>query len=188
MGLVYCRLVRQAGRFLKSVRRHRYCAGLPPALDDQASLNRWAKIAIQSGNPVTLYIATNYAYTSVLKEDPPRSLSKFYRNVTKHAAQTGMPNAGDQLSTFYENGSSGVSVDPTRAFACLYTEYMLTKLPFLAYRAWWVSQNEFNPEEIARGMKIAHRYYREIQEGKKPSIPLTEKRLTQRHGLERHHR
>ena len=188
VGLVYCRLVRQAGRFLKTLRGHRYCAGLPRSLYDQASLNRWAKIAIQSGNPVTLYIATNYASASVLKEDHPRSLSKFYRNVTKHAAQVGMPIAWGQLSTFYEDGIAGVSLDPTRAFACLYTEYMLTKLPFLAYQIWRASQGELNPEEIARGMKIAHRYYREIREGKKLSIPLTEKKLTQRHEFEHHHR
>ena len=175
-GLVYCSLVEEVTVF-QTPEGDRYCAGLPRSLYSYPSLNRWAPIAIRSGNPISMYVAANFAFKATYDAAHPRSLPTFLMSVTKHAAQAGVVLAWAQLSSSYEHGVYGVPVDPTRAFASLYTEYMLTKSPALAHQIWQSSQGEFNPEEIARGMKIARRDYRDIREGKKPHIPLTEGRI-----------
>lgn len=156
----------------------RYCAGLPQPV--QPDLNRWARIAIRSGNPVTIYKAKNHAILAFRKEfHPPKfQIPKFFfMNAAKHAAQAGLAIAWAQLNWAYEHGTNGIPIDPTRAFASLYTEYMLTKSPALAYQIWQSSQDEFNPEEIERGEKLAHRAYRDIRQGKKPHIPLLKRSM-----------
>jgi hypothetical protein len=47
---------------------------------------------------------------------------------------------------------------------------MLTQSPAFAHQIWQSSQGEFNPDEIARGMKIARRNYRDILKGKNPAF------------------
>ncbi len=155
--------------------QYHYCAGLTAA-ENIYNMGHWARLAAQGGNPATLVWSVGYY-------DMKRGAGSFARPkdmsitawkasihkarerdqiVINRAAQAGVPTAWMYMSMGYRLGSMGYPINPTREYASLYTEYMLTKSPFLAYQIWQQSQR-LNPLQVQEGESLAHRYYQRIQ-------------------------
>ncbi len=182
----------------RAQRSARYCRGTatlgifkashPPEDPDPPIIDHLARIAYTSDNPKTTFAVYQYAYgvfdkyvNATLKKLPVGKrtpfLRSFLRQGAKTGAQAGVPDAWGFLYSYYRLGMTHLPVSPTHAFASLYTEYLLTRSRALAYQIGQLSQGVYNSEEIRQGMALAHRYYRELREGRRPKIPFSRKEL-----------
>lgn len=155
--------------------QYHYCAGLTAA-ENIYNIGHWARLAVQGSNPATLVWSVGYY-------DMKRGAGSFARPknvsitawkasihkarerdqiVINRAAQAGVPTAWIYMAMGYRNGSMGYPINPTREYASLYTAYMLTKSPDLAYQIWQQSQ-QLNPQQIQEGETLAHQSYQRIQ-------------------------
>lgn len=140
--------------------RYRYCSGITE--DQSKSMSHWGWIAASSGDPVAQAWAAAYApppsaYDSATIEKYRKQL----RDMINTAADAGVPEAWVELEQGYLTGAYGYQVDPVKAYASLYTEYMLTNSDYLAYQIWKQSQG-LSPQQIQQGEQLAQEFYGKI--------------------------
>ena len=129
------------------------------------TIEHWARIAAWSLNPRTMWGIMNSLGASVLFEkDTQAEVGRTTQMITDRAARAGVTAAWVDWSQTYLFGMYGHRRHPTRAFAGLYTAYLLTRSPALAYEIWKESQGRFTASEIREGEAMARRNYREIRE------------------------
>lgn len=144
--------------------QYHYCAGLA-AIDNPVTIDHWARLASQSDDPATLAWSAPAASQPSVKEadtTTPEQIQKKSQSMVNRAAQAGVARAWLEKWAGYRNGDGGYPADPVRAYASLYTEYMLTKSPMLAYQIWKLSQ-QLNSLQVEEGETIAHNNYQRIQ-------------------------
>ena len=131
----------------------------------QTTIEHWARIAAWSLNPRTMWgIMYSPGEPVLFGKDTPAAAERTTLMITDRAARAGVASAWLDRSQMYLWGIYGHRKNPTRAFAELYTAYLLTRSPALAYRIWKVSQGQFTVHEIREGEAMARRNYREIRE------------------------
>jgi hypothetical protein len=132
----------------------------------QTTIEHWARIAAWSLNPRTMWaVMYSAGRPSVLfGKDTPAAAERTTQMITDRAARAGLASAWISLSKIYLHGWYGHRKNPTRAFTELYTAYLLTRSPAMAYRIWKESQGAITASEIREGEAMARRNYREIRE------------------------
>ena len=128
----------------------------------------WARIAAWSLNPRTMWVL-EHTVTGIMALTEKRKRTqamdaRMEQVIVDRAARAGVAAAWFSWSKIYLHGWYGHRRNPTRAFAGLYTAYLLTRSPALAYRIWKESQGTITASEIQAGEAMARRNYREIRE------------------------
>ncbi len=171
-GLPTSRLAAAITRFKES---EHFCAGETVTNNPQqgkieiATTEHWARIAAWSLNPRTLWEVLSFGVAPFLGKKKPTQaeLNRLERTLTDWAARAGVVSALVMGSSMYSGGWYGVQKNPTRAFADMYTAYLLTRSPVMAYKIWKMSQGPFTVitvNEIQEGEAMARRNYQEIRE------------------------
>lgn len=152
--------------------QYHYCAGLTTHVENRYTISHWARLADQSGDPTVLAWTEVYRDPGLIlkTEDMSAPAREAYfqkiaernQNITKRSAQAGVAQAWWYMWAGYRDGTGGYPIDPVRAYASLYTEYMLTKSPALAYQIWQQSKH-LDPLQIQEGEALAHQNYQRIQ-------------------------
>ena len=139
---------------------NRYCAGethLP-----QKTIDHWARIALWSLNPITIYNVFNWAPHVLRKHmQTGHQFTRLRREVNRRAAWAGDVQAWmEQARTLFGDQTTE---HPVHRFADLYTAYLLTRSPTLARMIWKLSRGKFTDEEIREGEEIARHNYERIR-------------------------
>ena len=134
-----------------------------------AMVVRWARIAAWSLNPRTMWVLEHTGPGGIVALTEKRKQTqamdaRMEQVIIDRAARAGVAAAWFSWSKIYLYGSYGHRKNPTRAFAELYTAYLLTRSPAMAYRIWKESQGTITASEIQAGEAMARRNYREIRE------------------------
>ena len=150
--------------------QYSYCAGLSK-LENMSTIDHWAGLAVKSGDPATLVWAEGHVGKIYFARPKTMSIPTWdayikhaqarNRTWTKIGEQTGVAEAWFASWAGYRDGSGGYPFNSVRAYASLYTEYMLTKSPDLAHQIWQQSQH-LNPLQLQEGEALARRNYKMI--------------------------
>ena len=143
---------------------YHFCLGEP--YPKPSTIEHWARIAAWGLNPRTMWVLA-HTMPDTLTGKRKQTLAmdaRMEQVITDRAARAGVAAAWFSWSKIYLHGWYGHRKNPTRAFAGLYTAYLLTRSPALAYRIWKESQGTITASEIQAGEAMARRNYREIRE------------------------
>lgn len=136
--------------------QYRYCAGSKSAALS-GNLSSWAALAFRSSDPNIAMHAGLYMSGLDLGATTPLQLYEKQQEIIDGYAKLGVPYAW-QLK--WE--TDGVNKRPEVAYTDLYTEYLLTRSSFLAYKVWKLSR-QLSPLQIEHAELQAQKNYRQIQ-------------------------
>lgn len=139
---------------------HAYCAGLTES--EKGTVTHWGWLAAQGRDPAIMAYAV--AYHPPPSSFDPATIQQFratLRSMVNAAARAGSPVAWNELYQGYYAGALSYPVDPVKAYATLYTQYMLTRSQYVAYEVWKASQR-LSVAQIQAGEQLAQQYYKDV--------------------------
>lgn len=135
--------------------QYHYCAGI--SMTERSEIGHWASLASKTQNPDILAHAWPYIAMQDFGLHTASELLDKRQQMIDLAANAGVPVAWQYKSEMYT--TNGL---PAKAYASLYTEYLLTQSPYLAYKLWELSQ-QLTPLQVQDAEARATENYQKIR-------------------------